>query len=924
MGRALRALLAAVLLAPALLLAPVRPAPIAAAAIVPAPVAAPKTTVAGQLTEPPGMRLLVRFSPAASPEERARAVASVGGVVDREIGPLGFVRIILPGGANDAFGDGDAVAAYLSKDPAVLGAELDATVHLSFTPNDTYYLNDPFVGLGQWGIRKAQVDRAWDIVRGSANVKVAVIDTGVDAAHPDLSAALLPGTTFLSQPSAGCAFATNDDNGHGTHVSGIIAAAGNNGAGIAGVAFGARVLPIKALDCSGTGSLSDIAQGIVWATDQGARIINVSLGSSSDSQTLHSAVQYASNRNVLVVAAAGNCGTLSGTCSSLNEASYPAAYAEALGVGATDVDDTRAFFSTVQTYVGVAAPGRKIVSTTPTYDTYLSRNSGVTKSYGALSGTSQASPFVAGVAALLLSQEPALSARQLIDRLKSTADDLGAPGVDPSFGVGRVNALRAVSAGAPTYGATYDTSGVPRAAIAGGKLSATVRVTNTSSFTWSATGTNAVRLVLQWTDAAGSPLGGATLVELPADVAPGASTGMPVLITAPSAGVRTLRFDLLQGGVAFSTKGVVPASVAVTLGAGANGASYALPGGTTPTLTVATPGSVTVSLANTGTLTWSAAGANPVHLSYHWISATGTTIVWDGLRTNLPTDVIPGASVTVPLAVLPPQTAGSYTLRVDLVQEGVSWFSGQGIAARDLIVSVTTGFAASYQLVAAAPTVLPGIRVTVPVTVRNDGTATWAAGGSNPVHVAAHLLDASGKTISWDGERAALPSDVAPGASASVSVPVSAPLTAGAYLARVDLVREGIAWFSGLGVATADTALLVNPDFRASLPTGPITVSRAQHTAVVTVTNSSSAAWSSGGAVSVAAAAHWLDAGGAVLVWDGPRATLTRTVLPGESVTLTVDLGPVPAGAGSVTIDLVADGLRWFGAGATRPVVLVP
>jgi len=220
--------------------------------------------------------------------------------------------------------------------------------------------------------------------------------------------------------------------------------------------------------------------------------------------------------------------------------------------------------------------------------------------------------------------------------------------------------------------------------------------------------------------------------------------------------------------------------------------------------------------------------------------------------------------------------------------------------------------------------VLPGIRVSVPVTIRNDGTATWAAGGTNPVHVATHVADQAGKTVLWDGERAVLPSDVAPGASVMASVPVSAPLAAGSYRVRIDLVREGIAWFSGLGVATADVPLLVNPDFRATLPVGSLVVSRAQHTAVVSVTNSSSAAWSSGGVVSVVAAAHWFDTSGALLVWDGPRTKLPGTVAPGESVTLTVDLGPVPPGAGFVTIDLVAEGLRWFGAGAIRPVTLVP
>jgi len=213
-------------------------------------------------------------------------------VIDQELPALGAVRVRLPLTA----GDGSGLAVLrLARDPAVASAQLDSTVSVDFTPNDSLYLTDPTFGLGQWGLRAAQVDTAWEVARGSASVTVAVIDTGIDAAHPDLAGVALPGATFVSAPDPSCdptsAGSVIDDNGHGTHVAGIIAAQADNGLGVAGAAFGVRVLPVKALDCTGSGLLSDVAQGIVWATDQGARVINISLGSSADVFVLHDDVR---------------------------------------------------------------------------------------------------------------------------------------------------------------------------------------------------------------------------------------------------------------------------------------------------------------------------------------------------------------------------------------------------------------------------------------------------------------------------------------------------------------------------------------------------------------------------------------------------------------------------------------------------------
>jgi len=611
----------------------------------------------------------------------------------------------------------------------------------------------------------------------------------------------------------------------------------------------------------------------------------------------------------------------------VNQVQYPAGFPGVLAVAATMPDDTRAPFSNQGAYVGIAAPGSRIVSTTPTYPTYLSAR-GATTGYAAFSGTSAAAPFVSGVAALLLSKDPSLTGDQLAARLRASADDLGAPGPDTSFGAGRVNALRAVTAVASatgTYGVTYDTTAVPRAAAFGATFNATLRLTNTSSFAWPAAGPGSVQVGYRWLDATGRvvvPDGVRT--GLPADVPIGATATVVAQVAAPGAiGSYLLRFDLFREGAgSFSSQGASTGDVVVTVTPGYS-AAYA-PVVTTASLVIGTPMVLNVAVTNTGLRVWPSAGSQPVRLSYHWLSSDGSVAVWNGARAPLPQEVAPGASVTLALPVFPPTTTGTYLLRLDMVEEGVTWFSTQGVPTSDLPFTVTSGLAASFALGAAVPTLLPGGRFNLPVTIRNEGTVTWPAAGPTPVHAAAHFYDAQGNLVLWDGARTVLGADVKPGASVTTTVLVDAPLVAGVYRVQPDLVQEGVAWFSSFGSRATPTLVAVVPDYRAALPSGPLNVSRSAPIATVTATNSSSALWSMSGAAPISLSAHWLDAAGAVLVWDGPRTPLGRDVAPGESLTAAVSLGPVPAGASAVVIDLVSEGVTWFGAGVPRPVALVP
>jgi subtilisin len=300
------------------------------------------------------------------------------------------------------------------------------------TPTDPYFPQQSNLhNTGQnGGTADADIDapEAWGITTGSPNVTVAVIDSGVYYTHGDLN----DGRVLTNNDWD---YANNDsdaldDNGHGTHVAGIIAAETNNSVGIAGIMWRAKILPLKVCDNGGSCKTDHIARAIHYASDQGARVINLSLGSSCSSQTMADAINYAYfDKKVVVVAAAGNSG---GTLD------YPGAHDPVLAVGATDNRDLRARFSSTGERLDLVAPGVNIRSTVPK------------NSYDTMSGTSMATPHVAGVAGLLIAQRPELTPDQVRDILRRSADDRGASGFDKLYGYGRLNAFRALQTATPS------------------------------------------------------------------------------------------------------------------------------------------------------------------------------------------------------------------------------------------------------------------------------------------------------------------------------------------------------------------------------------------------------------------------------------------------------------------------------------------
>ena len=307
---------------------------------------------------------------------------------------------------------------------STIGAEMSHRVSIE-AYNDTYRSQ-------QWALTALKAETVHQSTKGSG-VTVAVLDTGVKSSHSDLSGKVLSGTDYVSPGTS-----ANDENGHGTHVAGIIAATHNNSRGIAGMAPSAKILPVRVLDRNGSGTSANVAKGILYAASHGAKVINMSFGSTQQSTAMKTAVAEAIKKNVLVVAAAGN-----GGCGLLGAATeYPAAYPGVVGVGAVTQSIRRASFSSCGSWVDVVAPGDRIISTMIRSSVGLGCSSSA--DYCTLSGTSFSSPYVAATGALAISRR-GWSQSKVASRLQSTSTDLGPAGKDKQYGAGFINPLKLIN-----------------------------------------------------------------------------------------------------------------------------------------------------------------------------------------------------------------------------------------------------------------------------------------------------------------------------------------------------------------------------------------------------------------------------------------------------------------------------------------------
>ncbi len=353
-------------------------------------------------------RLLVQVRKGASPAAVASSLVGNGAVEHHRIASIDVAVLEVP--ANAASHVQDA----LSRTGLFNFVEPDGIASAMLTPNDPDFAS-------QWHLNTIQAASAWGLTTGATSIPIAVIDSGIESTHPDLSLKVLAGWSFLTGTSN-----TSDTMGHGTAVSGTAAASTDNSTGVAGVAWSNPLMPLVVVDSTGYASYSNIASAITYAADHGARVINISIAGASASSTLQSAVDYAWNKGLVVVAAAGN--------SSSSSPNYPAACNNVIAVSATTSSDTLSSYSNFGTWIDLSAPGDSILTTT------------TGASYGAWQGTSFASPIVAGVAALVFGERPALSNSALVSLLEQNSDQVGGVGYSQYFGWGRINAYRAVSA----------------------------------------------------------------------------------------------------------------------------------------------------------------------------------------------------------------------------------------------------------------------------------------------------------------------------------------------------------------------------------------------------------------------------------------------------------------------------------------------
>lgn len=365
-------------------------------------------------------RRIVIFQPGTSDDAKRTAVESAGGQVKKHLGRINAVAAHVPEGSEG----------NLKSHPSILRVDEDLVVE-AFVVKDSVkedraeehgkpggaYVQP--VQETPWGISRVKAPEAWAMSQG-AGVKVCVVDTGIDLDHPDLQTNIVGSFNAITPTKS-----ADDDNGHGTHVAGTIAGL-NNAIGVVGVAPQAQLLAVKVLSRTGSGWLSDIIEGLDWCANNGGKVANLSLGSSSDSQSFHDAVTAAVNAGVTVVAAAGN----SGPCA--NCVGYPARYPEAIAVAAANSSDQAASFSSQGPEVDVIAPGKDVRST---------YKGGV---YAVMSGTSMATPHVSAAAALKLAQNSALTPAALADALKTNADLLTGLTAEQQ-GSGMINCQRLLS-----------------------------------------------------------------------------------------------------------------------------------------------------------------------------------------------------------------------------------------------------------------------------------------------------------------------------------------------------------------------------------------------------------------------------------------------------------------------------------------------
>ena len=584
------------------------------------------------------------------------------------------------------------VEQLLQKDIPSARVEKDEPIHALTTPNDPRYTNQETT-LGQ--IRAPQ---AWGYAQGKATAVIAIIDTGIDGTHADLTGKVDAGYNYISD-SAISAGADSDDHGHGTEIAGIAAATGNNAVGIAGVDWNAHLMPVKVLDASGAGTTQDAVDGITYAADHGATVINMSFGRGTSSTALENALSYAQSKGVLLVGASGNDGA--------EGVDYPAAYENVISVGAVDSTGARASFSDYGSELDVVAPGVSI---------YTTSDGG---GYTTASGTSVAAPFVAGLLTLEKDFHSGSTNDEIISFLYQSTQKVSGMGGNSKtneYGNGLVDAYAMMvnygsySATLTNWGSSAGTGQYPSVAPGGNGANMWITVRNTGRSTWDQNivhlGTVSPRDRIPGflrESQTGAPSGWVTANRIgmqESSVAPGESATFSFYMAATSnksPGTYIESFQLVADGITWIHSNVdIHWDIKVLTQAqqySASIVSWSTSNGdyTYPTITRGGSGAnITLTVRNTGTATWWRGTVNlgtddPKDRIPGFLRESRTTSPSGWISANRVTmqesSVAPGATATYSfyLAATSDKPTGTYRERFRLVIDGITWLNDLGV-----------------------------------------------------------------------------------------------------------------------------------------------------------------------------------------------------------------------------------------------------
>lgn len=730
-------------------------------------------------------------------------------------------------------------------------------------PNDSLYASR------QWNMGKVSAPAAWDRTTGGGAV-IASVDTGVNRYHQDLSgkmwtnAAEIAGNSIdddrngFVDDSYGMDFVADrtvagmpasdadgamDDHGHGSMTASVLGAATNNGVGIAGMDWRSRIMPLKVMGSNGGGSLFDVAQAIRYAADNGSRVVNLSLGVAdlSSDPTTDEAIEYASSKGVVVVGASGNNG---------GKVYYPARHPSVVSVGATDSNDLRASYSAGGAELSLVAPGTNI----PCVYGIVGNDQ-----YAVGTGTSLAAPHVAGAAALLMTQRPTITPKDIKSALIESADKvagMGGQSRTDAYGAGRLNVARALgtsAASAPVLRSQWAGQAAVPPLNPGEQATLYVDYLNTGTQSWSSGGVNPMNLgtsrpldrqsafytAASWL-APNRPAALTGKVELdgrltPAStINPGEKARFSFRITAPQVFQTTTFREYVQPvveGVRWMEDYGVFWDITVKgqgygyRWAGQSGGGKLEPG---------QKSTLTLDLTNTGSATWNRDGTNPFRigtsrpndrasrfytagswLAPHRIQLSG--IVTDGQVVNR-SSVAPGETARFSFEVTAPSVPGTYNEYFTPVVDGMSWLPDIGIYYPITVTAPTPAFDYAYVGQTGYPTIPQGGQATVSLRLKNTGSKAWTSDGSNPLRLgtsrpndrpsafydqaswlAPHRIQLT-KNVTNAGNTGSV--TVAPGETGefTFTFKASSTMATGVYREYVVPLVEGISWLPDLGI----------------------------------------------------------------------------------------------------------------------------